>query len=319
MKKQKLDVLAIGELNVDLILNDIDGRIEIGKEKLAGNMSLTLGSSTAIFASNLSSLGAKVGFLGKVGVDAFGEFVTQKLAEKGIDTSLVIAEKSLSTGATVVLNYGEDRAMVTHPGAMDFLSMKDITDEHLASTRHIHFSSLFLQAGLKKDIHLLFSKAKALGLTTSLDTQWDPAEKWEFDFESILPFVDVFLPNETELLHLTNTVTVEAAIEKLEPYVRNLAVKRGNKGSVLYRPGEELLELSGYLNTDVVDAIGAGDSFNAGFIYKYVNGASLEECLDFANLTGALNTTAVGGTGAFASKELLSEIALRKFNVSIDF
>ncbi|MGQ1889221.1 carbohydrate kinase family protein [Thermophagus sp. OGC60D27] len=315
---KKLDVLAIGELNVDLILNDIDGEVEVGKEKLAGDMSLTLGSSTAIFASNLSSLGANVGFLGKIGVDAFGEFVTQKLEEKGIDTSLVMADMNLSTGATIVLNYGEDRAMVTHPGAMDFLSLKDITDDHLSRARHIHFSSLFLQPGLKKDIHQLFSRAKKLGVTTSLDTQWDPSEKWEFDFEAILPFVDVFLPNETELLHLTKATSIEEAIKKLEPFMNNMAVKRGNKGSVLYQPNKELVHHSGYLNTQVVDAIGAGDSFNAGFICKYVKGASPEACLDFANLTGALNTTAVGGTGAFASPELIRSMALNKFNISID-
>ena len=63
------DILAIGELNVDLILNNIDGEPEVGKEKFAGDMILTLGSSTAIFAANAAALGAKVGFVGMIGQD----------------------------------------------------------------------------------------------------------------------------------------------------------------------------------------------------------------------------------------------------------
>ena len=318
MKKNNLDVLAIGELNVDLILNGIDGFAEIGKEKLASNMSLTLGSSTAIFAANLSSLGSKVGFLGKIGKDSFGELVINSLMERGIDTSMVIVEEGIATGATIILNYDEDRAMVTHPGAMDFLTIQDISDEHLMQAKHIHFSSIFLQPGIRNDIHKLFARAKKLGLTTSLDTQWDPAEKWDFDYKSILPNVDVFLPNETELLHLTGTSKINDAFEKLRPYAQNIVVKRGTKGSILHQKNGEILELPAYLNRSVVDAIGAGDSFNAGFIFKFVKGAALQECQDFGNLTGALNTTSAGGTGAFRSKSQIREVAIEKFNISID-
>lgn len=317
MKKGILDVLAIGELNIDLILNGIDGFAEIGKEKLASQMSLTLGSSTAIFAANLSSLGSKVGFLGKIGNDSFGQLVLDSLKERGIDSSMVIVNKDVSTGATIILNYNEDRAMVTHPGAMDFLTIQDISDEQLMQAKHIHFSSVFLQPGIRNDIHTLFARAKKLGLTTSLDTQWDPAEKWDFDYKQILPFVDIFLPNETELLHLTGTSTISDAFEQLQPFAQNIAVKRGNKGSMLLKKDGTILEKSSYLNTSVVDAIGAGDSFNAGFIHKFVKGASLQECLDFGNLTGALNTTAAGGTGAFNSKAQIEEVAQKRFNVSI--
>src|SRR5665647_1485018 len=136
MNNRKLDVLAIGELNVDLILNGIDGFAEIGKEKLASQMSLTLGSSTAIFSANLSSLGSKVGFLGKIGKDSFGALVRDSLIERGIDSSMVIVNKDVSTGATIILNYNEDRAMVTHPGAMDFLTIQDISDEQLMQAKH---------------------------------------------------------------------------------------------------------------------------------------------------------------------------------------
>ncbi len=318
MNNKQIDVLAIGELNVDLILNNIEGFPVVGKEIQAGSMVLTLGSSTAIFAANLSALGLKVGFLGKIGIDPFGDLVKRSLVDKGVDTSLIIPEKSISTGATIVLNYEEDRAMVTFPGAMNYLTIDDISDESLLRARHIHFSSLFIQPGIKDNIHILFKRAKNLGLTTSLDTQWDPSENWDFDYENILPFVDIFLPNETELLNIAKMENLKDAVEKLAPYSKYIVVKRGSKGAVLNSSAGKMIESPAYLNTDVVDAIGAGDSFNAGFIFQFIKGESLSKCLDFGNMTGALNTTAAGGTGAFISKEQIQNKIKTKFNISVN-
>ncbi|MCK5371658.1 MAG: carbohydrate kinase family protein, partial [Cyclobacteriaceae bacterium] len=90
MEEKKYDVIVVGELNVDIILNNIDSFPEIGKEKLAGKMDTTLGSSSAIFASNLSSLGARVAFIGKIGQDQNGEIVLNSLQKKGVDASMII-------------------------------------------------------------------------------------------------------------------------------------------------------------------------------------------------------------------------------------
>ena len=67
----------------------------------------------------------------------------------------------------------------------------------------------------------------------------------------------------------------------------------------------KVIEKQAYLNTNVVDAIGAGDSFNSGFIHKFMLGESMEDCLDYGSLTGAVSTTASGGTGAFEDMELV--------------
>lgn len=143
------DILAIGELNVDLILNNIDGEPEVGKEKFAGDMILTLGSSTAIFAANAAALGAKVGFVGMIGQDTLGNLIRESLEAKGVDTSMLIETDELSSGATIVLNYGEDRAMVTYQGAMAVMSFADIDKSVFEKCRHIHISSIFLQPALK--------------------------------------------------------------------------------------------------------------------------------------------------------------------------
>ncbi|MEO6327559.1 MAG: carbohydrate kinase family protein [Ginsengibacter sp.] len=310
--KKKFDAIVVGELNVDLILNQIESFPEVGKEKLADKMTLTLGSSSAIFASNLSALGMSVSFIGKIGDDIFGRFCKERLEMKGVDTSMLIISDELKTGATVILNFDEDRAMVTHQGAMKYLSLTDITKEKLKMAGHLHFSSYFLQPGFTNDLDKLFQLAKECGLTTSLDVQWDPLEKWDFDFKKILPFVDVFLPNEAELLNLTKTEKIYLAVQAIEDYGKYIVVKKGNKGSLLCYDGRQV-ERSSFLNEKVVDTIGAGDSFNAGFIYKFIQGFAPEDCQTFGNLAGAISTTRSGGTGAFKDYKTMMEIARDKF------
>ena len=312
MADKKFDVIVVGELNVDLILNKIDGFPEIGKEILADEMTLTLGSSSAIFASNLSVLGAKVAFLGKIGKDQFGELVLNSLQAKGVNTDLIIQDENLNTGATIVLNYDEDRAMVTHPGAMNHLTINDISEEKLKLGRHLHFSSYYLQPGIKNDVGRLFKMAKDLGLSTSFDMQWDPAEKWDLNIKETLPYVDVFLPNKQELIHLTGQVNLKEAVRVLGANVNTIVVKMGSEGSVSFQEGKEF-KIPAFHNNNVVDAIGAGDSFNAGFIFKFIQGAPLEECQRFGNLCGAINTTAAGGTTAFTDFAAIMDIAKNQF------
>lgn len=312
---KKFDVLVVGELNVDLILNGIDGFPEIGKEKLAGQMNLTLGSSSAIFAANLSALGAKVAFLGKIGADSFGNLVLDTLQQKGVNTELIIRDPNLNTGATIVLNYDEDRAMVTHTGAMEQLTIKDISEEKLAQAKHLHFSSYFLQPGMKQNVSTMFESAKSKGLSTSFDMQWDPAEKWDLDFKNVLPFVDVFLPNRQELIELSGQINIGEGVKALGK-TKIVAVKMGGAGSSCWQDGRESVQPA-FANKQVVDAIGAGDSFNAGFIFKYIAGASLEECQRFGNLCGALNTTAAGGTTAFTNHVEIMRTASERFGFTV--
>ncbi|MCO5238344.1 MAG: carbohydrate kinase family protein [Chitinophagaceae bacterium] len=309
---KKYDVVVIGELNADLILNQVDGFPVIGKEILARQINLTMGSSSAILAYNLATLGSKVAFIGKLGKDVLGQFLIGQLGSKGIHTTGVRQQESYTTGATVVLNYGEDRAMVTCPGAMEHLTIKDIDWEIVARSKHLHLSSFFLQTSLKKNIGKIFSKAKQLGLTTSLDPQWDPAEKWELEIENILPHTDIFLPNEKELLNITKCTSVKEAVGKLQKHSRIIVIKQGNEGSTLIHHAEWIKQPA-YFNPEVVDAIGAGDSFNAGFIYQYTQNNPLPDCQQFGNMVAAYSTTAPGGTGAFTDRKKIFSVLKEKY------
>ena len=314
---KRFDIAAIGELNVDVILNGIESEPEIGKEKFAREMTVTLGSSTAIFAANASALGSRVCFVGMVGRDSFGDLVRASLAARGVDTGFLI-EGDTPTGATICMNYGEDRANLTYQGAMDVMGFDDIDPGVFDAARHIQLSSRFMQSGLLRDIGKVLDMAAGKGMTVSLDTQWDPLETWRLDYREVLPKVTVFLPNEKELQALTGTRDLESAVAAVAPWLGGaMVVKCGSRGSLLVKKEGSRVHLPAFLNRSVVDAIGAGDSFNAGFISAFVKGYSLEDCQVTGNLTGAVNTTAAGGTGAFTSLEAVRALCRERFGCPI--
>lgn len=313
------DVIALGELNVDLILNRVDGLPVVGKEIFAREMTCTLGSSTAIFAANIASLGVRTAFAGMIGRDDFGALVRRSLDARGVDTRYVIESEHAATGATLVLSYGEDRANVTYPGAMEQLHYADLDPELFRMTRHIHISSLFMQPGLLADIGPILRAAHDNGVTVSLDTQWDPSETWKLDCREVLPLVDVFMPNESELKALTCSTTLDEAIDRVRPFLRRaMVVKCGSRGSILVASDGTRRAIGALLNPHAVDTIGAGDSFNAGFVSRFIRGASLEACQDMGNIMGAISTTAAGGTGAFADRESIERTARQHFAISIN-
>ena len=317
MPQKKNDVIVIGELNIDLILSDIAKFPEIGKEVLANEMKQTLGSSSAIFANNLSILGTRVSYLGKVGNDGYADQIFSVLQQAGVDVSNILRSQKLYTGITVALNFGNNRAMVTYPGAMCDLTINDISDDALRSSSHMHLSSVFLQTGVIPDIVALFKKAKSFGLTTSLDPQWDPEEKWNLNLKELLPFVDVFLPNETELKNLSGSEFIMDGINVIKPFSNVIVVKNGTEGAIMW-DGKKVVNHPACLNENVVDAIGAGDSFDAGFINGFINHKSLEECLELGIMMGAVNTTAAGGTGAFQSRNAVKKCLLERFNKRLE-
>jgi sugar/nucleoside kinase (ribokinase family) len=298
---KKHDILVVGELNIDLILDRIPVFPVLGKEILADKMELVLGSSSAILASNLASLGVNVAFTGKLGKDDFGEFVLDCLKDRGVFTGFIKRDSSVKTGATIILNYPEDRAMVTHKGAMDALTLQDIPAADLQTARHMHLSSYYLQDGIRNDCPALFKMAQDAGLTTSLDTNWDPAEEWGKEIFEVLACVDVFLPNHQEAMLITGRKSVERALDELARYARTVVIKLGKEGAV-GRQNDMTTRINAY-RVKQVDAVGAGDSFNSGFLYKFLQGAALEECMGMGNACGALSVTKAGGTAAFQNKD----------------
>jgi sugar/nucleoside kinase (ribokinase family) len=263
---------------------------------------LTVGSSSVIFACGAARLGLRVAFIGKCGDDLFGRFMLEEMRKRTVDTSPVIVDPLLSTGLTVILNKGDDRAMLTFPGAIGALRADEIPDDLLRRARHLHVASYFLQDALRPGLPDLFRRARALGPTTSLDTNYDPTERWE-GLDQLLPLTDVFLPNATEACALTGVPDVEEAAARLARIVRVVAVKLGAEGALGVQ-GEQMARVPS-LPVAVVDTVGAGDNFDAGFLYGYLHGWPLERALRLGTVCGALSTRAAGG---IAGQPTLDEV-----------
>jgi len=291
------DVSVIGELNLDLILYGLPPELILEHEHLAKDLSITLGSSSAIFAHNLACLGNKVGFSSCIGSDPFGEICLKRLGESGVDLSRVRRFSGKTTGLTVILPQRKQRYILTYPGTMFEMSERDLDLAYVFSAKHLHVSSYFLQRGLRASLIEIFRKAKEAGLTTSLDTNDDPENRWSSEIQLLLKYTDILLPNEREACKLAKVEEVDRAAEVLSQKVPVLVIKRGFQGAMARVSKEKFAAFAPVV--DVADHVGAGDSFDAGFIHQFIRGAKVEDCLKFANVVGSLCVTRPGGTEAF--------------------
>ena len=292
----QFDVTIAGELNLDLVLYGLPRELPPEREVIADNLALTLGGSSAIAAHNLALLGNRVGFITRVGNDSLGQIALDRLRDAGVDVSRVRSVDTTGSGLTVILQHGTWRNILTYLGTISQLTYEDLDLDYLCSARHFHFSSFFLQTAIRPRMPELFKNLKTAGLTISLDTNDDPDDRWQGVREA-LPYVDVLLPNKREALKISGEQELEGAVARLAEMVPVVVVKLGPEGAIARRGKEQFR--SAAKRVDAIDTIGAGDSFDAGFITQYIRGADLETCVAYGNMAGALSTTKPGGTEAF--------------------
>jgi sugar/nucleoside kinase (ribokinase family) len=304
--KKSFDVTIAGEINLDLILYGLPESMPVERELLASSFKMTLGSSSAIVAHNLRALGMRVGFISRLGSDPLGEIALERLMKCGVDVTRVKrVQGGPSTGVTILLDHNGKRHILTYPGTMFEMDSNDLDLEYLTSARHFHLSSLFLHKALKPALPEVFKHLKNAGLTLSLDTNDDPEDRWGGVLDELLGLVDIFLPNEEEACRITGKSDAEGAIAALAERVPLVAVKCGGMGA-LVRAGEKSWHLPAE-SVVPVDTIGAGDSFDAGFLFAFLNGKAPAECAAFGNRTAALSTLRSGGTESFRDPDLVRE------------
>jgi sugar/nucleoside kinase (ribokinase family) len=290
-----MNVFILGELNVDLIITGSDVTPEWNREKIVESFDTVLGSSSAITACGLAGLGMNVYFVSVVGDDSYGKFCIEKLHEMGIDTTYVHMDPALKTGVTLSLSTKKDRALLTYMGAIPQLKPALLPDKLFEKASHIHFGSYFLQKGMQSHWKKLFREAKTHGISTSFDTGWDPEEVWNTDeIVQLVEYTDLFIPSEDEFNQIFATSHLEQAKQKLPTARGTIAVKCGSKGALIFDGKSNQLNVPAF---DIlpIDTTGAGDSFNAGLIYGFLNGKKETELLEFANACGAMATQRIGG------------------------
>lgn len=288
--------LFAGEINVDLVLQGYSEFPVPGREVLVEDFAMVLGSASAIMAMGLARLGTPVAFVGKVGDDVWGRYCLDDMASRGIDISRVIRGGGLKTGVTVSITHPLDRALVTYLGAISALTGADLPDAVMAGLDHLHASSFFFQEGLRPGFPDLFARARHAGLTTSLDTGFDPSGQWDGGLRETLRETDIFFPNEVELGALTGAEDPAEGLRRLENG-RTLVVAKLGKNGAMTLDGGRVVHVPAYA-VETIDTTGAGDSFNAGFLHLWLQGAPVVECLRLGAACGALSTLGLGGTAA---------------------
>ncbi|TDE41434.1 carbohydrate kinase family protein [Nonomuraea mesophila] len=304
------DLLVVGDANPDVVLSGAPRGLAYGqREQLVSGGDLVLGGSGAITACGAARLGLRTAFAGRVGDDAAGRFVLDVMAGRGVDVShCVIGPRP--TAMTVVLADGADRAILTSPGCLPDLTVDDVPR---GLARHVHVSSYFLQPALAAGLPGFLAGERRGGATTSLDTNDDPAGAWD-GVAGVLGEVDVLLPNAAEALAIAARLSqpsgssagtappaphpegVEAAAARLGALGPVVVVKNGGDGALAWERGS--LTRAPAVPVEPVDTVGAGDSFDAGFLAARLRGMSLPECLRVAVTCGSLSTQAAGGTAA---------------------
>ena len=300
---QNIDILVIGEINPDIVIADPDPVPVFGEvERVVESIGITVGSSSAIFACGAARLGLRVAFVGVVGDDEFGRFMLAALAARGIDVSACTVDPERPTGATVILTSGRDRAILTAMGTIGALDVDRVPESLIARARHLHLSCYYLQETSHDRLPAFFAAARARGLTTSFDTNWDPAERWNGGVREMLGSADVFFPNEAEATRIAGVADPEEAARVLAVGAAQgredggpiVVVKRGAAGAIACR-GEEPVVRSAAMPVEPIDTTGAGDSFDAGFLRAWLDGGGVADSLEFAAACGALSTGRIGG------------------------
>ncbi|HTB98888.1 MAG TPA: sugar kinase [Terracidiphilus sp.] len=303
---RRFDVTLAGDADLDLLFYGLPEELPLEQELLASGMAIRIGGSGAITAHNLAALGNAVGFVTAETGDDVGKLCHAELAHAGVDLSRCVPTPGIQTGVTVHLQHAQQRHMLTYAGATANLAFDDLDLGYLSDARHFHMSSYYLQRALTPRIPELFAKLKAAGLTLSLDPNDDPTQEWDRGVLDAIRHVDVLMPNEREACLLAGEKNLDAAINALRAVVPLLIVKRGLQGASAFA-GDQCWHVPAH-TVKSVDAIGAGDSFNAGFLHAWLRGWPQEKVLAFANLTAAWSTTEPGGTSAFRAPESICNL-----------
>ena len=297
----RFDLLVVGDLNPDVVMAGLPRRLPFGqRECLVPHGTLTVGGSAGIVACGAARLGLRTALVTVVGDDDAGRFLLTRLAELGVDTGGCRIDGGTPTGLTVCLVRGDDRAMVTAPGAVARLDAAMVDRDALRAARHLHVASPFLQPLLAAGLRDLLGDARAAGLGTSLDCNDDPGERWDGGVQRALPAVDVLFANRREALALAGRGgELGPALERLAARGPLPVVKLGAGGATTFSDGvtTTLPALPG----QALDAVGAGDSFAAGYLCGRLEGADLRRCLALGVACGSLSTRRRGGVDGQAT------------------
>lgn len=305
---KKFDAVVIGDANIDLVVAGLNQIPQPGQEIFVNNMTMHVGGGAALFAISLAKLGLDVAFNGVLGDDSYGHYVRGQFGQYGIDTSLIRTSKTSNTGITIAINPETDRSFITYGGSNMELEIRDLDLAQIAQGKHVHVTGYRGRRNHEEFIAMA-KLLKEMGMTLSCDVGWDDSGEWFKGVFDLMAYFDVFLMNETEAFHYTGFDHIEESLRFMAKYSKHIVVKLGPKGAVAMKEGQ--ITYHSAFPAEAVDTTGAGDSFNAGYIYGHLTGQNVETCLQYGNVCGALSVGAHGGSTGTPDKDELDAFILQ--------
>ncbi len=286
-----MKIAAIGDINVDLITS-VESLPKKGGQVITNDFEIHCGGCAANFAFACTKLGAEVKLFGKVSKDLFGSYIIKTLECNRVDSNLLTSDGK--TGSTVSIVQGSERSFITYRGTNATFSMREVDFKKL-KVDLTHLTSFFLLDALQSDYKKIASSEYGL---TSIDPGGDPfgwhPEKLR-QLREILPKIDIFFSNLDEARRITGKRRPQQVIDKLLKLgIKIIALKMGEMGSIV-ADGKKITRLAAF-KVKAADTTGAGDAFDAGFVFAYLNGKDIIECATFANATAALSIEGIGWT-----------------------
>ncbi len=307
------DLMCVGNSVADTTVRPVEKLPERGKLRLVEAIGLHGGGCALNSAIASARLGLRVGIGSAIGRDSFGNFLERRLTDEGVDVQTLMRDRKLQTSTTVVLvSKDGERSFLHTLGASAAVTDRIVPDRLLHRYRALHLSALYILPKLDgAPARRLLIRAKRLGLMTSLDTCWDPKGRWGL-VKSYLPYVDYYLPSyEEACAEFKATRPEQVAAAALQAGVRRVVVlKMGAKGCFAMLRNHASLKVPAF-RVRTVDATGAGDSFDAGFLAGVLRGFPLEQALKLGCAAGALSVAGTGGVGLLKSFQQARRIARR--------
>lgn len=299
---QKINYLVVGDINVDLIFKGVQALPTMGQEIFVPSMDFCLGGSAANTACALGKLESQSYLWTSIAQDEFGAILLNSLEEYGVNLDYIEHVSNQKSGVSIALSNQQDRAFVSYAGTNSELDFTKLQDKDVAKHNYLHVSGFNWEKNFQSYLEL-FQRAKRLGLKTSLDLGWTDFDRFRSRLWELLPFVDYFFPNELEALSLTQAPDLSTALKWMGEKTEVPVIKLGSRGAMALWQGQEYYQPS--FQVASIDAVGAGDAFDAGFLWAIGQGKLPPQALKIANACGALTTMEVGGGGAAPNREKL--------------
>jgi ribokinase len=280
-----IEATVIGDVNIDLLLSPIKDYPKRDSQEKISWLKVEVGGGAAHVALALSKLGLKTKLIGLIGNDSFGNFILEKIKKFGVENKLRVVKKE--TGISIGINFEDgSRSLLTYRGTNSFFSIRDF-NFHEIEGKVLFLTGYGLLEKFRKDVKKVLKFAKNKGMITCLE----PDVKGGINFKrkgflEILKFADFFFPDFEEAKSLTQEKNLKKILEKFFKFgCKIVALKLGEKGCIVAKKNE-MIRIPA-IKTKVVNPTGAGDFFDAGFIFGYLKYKSLKKAGEFGNATAA--------------------------------